>query len=295
MYLLYHYYPQLYHVDLPPPMVSITVSDANPSAGEVYTLMCTATVVENLVVMPIVTWKDGLNDTVPGMQEDDGITSTRTLMFDPLRTQQGGVYTCLAVVNIDLISLERSANRDQFVNVQSKSPSNSIVLGSSVFFLMYEAILLKCSNNGISSGISVCIIHVVLCLLFYLPVPQPTLAIAPNLQSAYNGTNFSLTCIITLNDAVDTLVSVEGMWMKGSDILQTSGDSCIEVSNTTAVDSTYEVTLSFSPLGNETRDGGNYTCSATVEPGSANAQFVQGNSGLREYELLVDGKLLYIY
>ena len=134
MYLLYHYYPQLYHVDLPPPMVSITVSDANPSAGEVYKLMCTAAVVENLVVMPILTWKDSLNDAVPGLQEDDGITSTRTLMFDPLRTQQGGVYTCLAVVNIDLISLQRSANRDQFVNVQSKSPSNSIVLGSSDFY-----------------------------------------------------------------------------------------------------------------------------------------------------------------
>ena len=142
-----------------------------------------------------------------------------------------------------------------------------------------------------------CLIHVVLCLLFYLPVLQPTLAIAPNLQPAYNGTNFSLTCIITLNDAVDTPVSVEGMWMRGSDILQTSGDSCIEVSDTTAVDSTYEVTLSFNPLGNETRDGGSYTCNATVEPqpGSANAQFVQGNSGLREHELLVDGKLVLIY
>ena len=147
-----------------------------------------------------------------------------------------------------------------------------------------------------SNRICVCIIHVVLCLLFYLPVPQPTLAIAPNLQCAYNGTNFSLTCIITLNDAVDSPVSVEGMWMRGSDILQTSGDFCIEVSNTTAVDSTYEVTLSFNPLGNETRDGGDYTCNATVEaqPDSANAQFVRGNSGLREYKLLVDGKLVLI-
>ena len=132
---------------------------------------------------------------------------------------------------------------------------------------------------------------------FYLPVPQPTLAIVPNLQPTYNGTNFSLTCILTLNDAVDTPVSVEGMWMRGSDILQTSDDSCIEVLDTTVVDSTYEVTLSFKPLGNETRDGGSYTCNATVEPqpDSANAQFVQGNSGLREYELLVDGKLVYIY
>ena len=143
-------------------------------------------------------------------------------------------------------------------------------------------------------------VHVVLCLLFYLPVPQPTLAIVPNLQRAYNGTIFSLTCIITLNDAVDSPVSVAGMWLKGSDTLQTSGDSCVEVSDTTPVDtsdSTYKVTLFFNPLGNETRDGGGYTCSATVvlQPGSTNAQFVRGNTGRKDYELVVDGKLVYIY
>ena len=136
MYLQYHYFPQLYHVGLPPPSVSIMVSDANPSAGEVYTLICTATVVENLVVMPMLTWINSLSGAVPGMQADDDITSTRMLMFDPLRTQQGGVYTCQAVINIDAISLERSANSSQSVNVQSKSLSNSKVMGSSEMFFM---------------------------------------------------------------------------------------------------------------------------------------------------------------
>ena len=115
--------------------MSIMVSDANPSAGEVYTLICNATVVENLVVMPILTWIDSLSGAVPGMQEDDGITSTRTLMFDPLRTQQGGVYNCRAVINVDSISLESSANSSQSVNVQSKSPSNSIIIALLMGFL----------------------------------------------------------------------------------------------------------------------------------------------------------------
>ena len=117
-------------------------SNANPSAGEVYTLICTATVVENLVVMPILTWIDSLNDAMPGMQEDDGITSTLTLMFNPLRTQQGGVYTCQAVITIVLISLERSADGSQSVIVQSKSLSNSKVMGSSKMFFII--MLLKC-------------------------------------------------------------------------------------------------------------------------------------------------------
>ena len=89
--------------------------------------------VENLVVMPILAWIDSLNGAAPGMQEDDGITSTRTLMFNPLHTQQGGVYTCRAVINIDTISLESSADSSQSVDVRSKLPSNSIVMGSSIF------------------------------------------------------------------------------------------------------------------------------------------------------------------
>ena len=104
--------------------MSITVSEANPNAGEVYTLTCTATVVENLVVMPILTWTDPLNGAVAGNQDDDGTTSTLTLMFNPLRTLQGGVYTCRADIDIDTISFELSS---QSVNVQSESPSNSVV------------------------------------------------------------------------------------------------------------------------------------------------------------------------
>ena len=105
--------------------MSITVSEANPNAGEVYTLTCTATVVENLVVMPILTWTDPLNGAVAGDQDDAGTTSTLTLMFNPLRTLQGGVYTCRADIDIDAISFELSANSSQSVNVQSESPSNS--------------------------------------------------------------------------------------------------------------------------------------------------------------------------
>ena len=117
--------PQSHHIDLPPPSVNITVSEANPDAGETYTLTCTAPAVENLVVMPILTWTDPLNGAVAGDQDDAGTTSTLTLMFNPLRTQQGGVYTCKADIVIDTISFELRANTSQSVNVQSESPSNS--------------------------------------------------------------------------------------------------------------------------------------------------------------------------
>ena len=71
-----------------------------------------------------------MNDAVPGMQGDHGITSTHTLMFN--HSKEGYTPAEPLIVNTDTISLESSANSSQ--SVQSKLPSNSIVMGSSKFF-----------------------------------------------------------------------------------------------------------------------------------------------------------------
>ena len=84
-------------------------------------LTCTATVVENLVMTPDLTWVD-TRGAMAGSQDDVGITSTLTLTFNSLRTLQGGVYSCRAMIDIDSISLERSNESSQTIIVQSKSP-----------------------------------------------------------------------------------------------------------------------------------------------------------------------------
>ena len=112
---------------LPVPEVAIH-STGNTTAGEVYTLSCTATVVENLVVAPNIQWEysngsavDGGSTSTLSDMVTSGNTTTHNLTFSPLRTSHGGEYTCRAIINIPPISIS-GLNRSQpfGVVIQSK-------------------------------------------------------------------------------------------------------------------------------------------------------------------------------
>ena len=98
------------------------------TAGQAYTLTCTATVIENLVVEPALEWlaRDrnvvGGNDITVRPSVTMGTNTTLTLIFNPLRTSHGGRYTCRASINIPAISFSNSSEADSDVIVQSKSP-----------------------------------------------------------------------------------------------------------------------------------------------------------------------------
>ena len=106
-------------------MIDIHSSGAS-TAGQAYTLTCTVTVVENLVVGPTLEWLDtdtnivGGNDITVGPPITTNTNSTLTLTFNPLYTSHGGRYTCRASINISAISLSNS-NETFDVVVQSKS------------------------------------------------------------------------------------------------------------------------------------------------------------------------------
>ena len=98
------------------------------AAGEMYTLSCTATVVENLVVVPNIQWEYSNGSVVNSGSSfalsamiTSGNTTTHNLTFSPLRTSHGGEYTCRAIINIPSISIS-GLNGSQFsgVVIQSK-------------------------------------------------------------------------------------------------------------------------------------------------------------------------------
>ena len=112
---------------LPVPAVAIN-STGNTTAGEMYTLSCTATVVGNLVVVPHVQWEYSNGSVVDGgptltlsTMATSANTTTCYLTFSPLQTSHGGEYTCRAIISIPSIS-NSSLNESQFsgVVVQSK-------------------------------------------------------------------------------------------------------------------------------------------------------------------------------
>ena len=64
------------------------------------TLTCRVTVVEDLAVQPDVEWVDSFSIVIIS-----GSESTIDLEFRPLHTSLGGMYTCIASINIPLISV----------------------------------------------------------------------------------------------------------------------------------------------------------------------------------------------
>ena len=91
-----------------------------PTAGEMLTLTCRVTVVEGLTVQPDVEWVDSGGNAVPSGVNDVTvgnvtISGTLEMEFSPLHTSHGGMYTCIASINIqsiDVIGLTNNSSEN---------------------------------------------------------------------------------------------------------------------------------------------------------------------------------------
>ena len=98
----------------------------NETAGEEYQLICTVEVVEGLVVQPTVSWLDPTNQPASqpnitvGTAQRNGVNTTLTLTFTPLRTSHMGQYTCQAIVNIQEVFIDVMGMQTFGVVVASK-------------------------------------------------------------------------------------------------------------------------------------------------------------------------------
>ena len=82
------------HSDLPAPNVTISFS-GDSIASLNYSLHCSASVVAGLVVLP------DLKIVSPNSTDVSAVnSSTVDYVFSPLKTSDGGQYTCTATVNI---------------------------------------------------------------------------------------------------------------------------------------------------------------------------------------------------
>lgn len=132
---------------LPPPGITIR-TEGNPIAGQQYSLICTVTVVEDLVVEPSVAWLNSNDDPVSGEDitvgntERMGTTTTLTLVFQPLHTSHGGAYTCRASISVAEISLsDLSSTSSADVNVASKLVCQELSYIQAAWMLQYMIIL----------------------------------------------------------------------------------------------------------------------------------------------------------
>ena len=121
--------------------------------------------------------------------------------------------------------------------------------------------------------------------LHTVPRPQITISGSPTNVSFFAGILLNLTCYIQLNPAVDTNVSVTGMWnVSGTPLMN---DSRITVFGTSGSDGDYQTQVQFNPLSGV--DDGLFTCEAVVEPQSPHTTFVVGTSAVNLRQISVTG------
>ena len=109
------YFCCLVHSDLPAPSVSISFSGSS-TAGLSHSISCTATVVPGLVALPTMMIVFP-NSTVVLAHNTTSVDYT----FSPLRTSDGGHYTCTATINIPQAGITNLTASDVgIISVSSK-------------------------------------------------------------------------------------------------------------------------------------------------------------------------------
>ena len=87
-YLNQYKYSILFSTDLPSPVVSIIQTSGQPTAGQSYSLICSVQTFQTPITTHYI-WTDMSSGQVSG---------SSVLSFDPLRTSDGGQYTCTVTV-----------------------------------------------------------------------------------------------------------------------------------------------------------------------------------------------------
>ena len=98
------------------------------TAGDTLTITCTATVIEGLVVSPSLQWLAPDNSAIsttgnPSLTGEPVVTGVESIVavrFMPLRTSQGGSYSCMASITIPGFPPVQSMETTQVI-VQSES------------------------------------------------------------------------------------------------------------------------------------------------------------------------------
>ena len=109
---------------VPPQVITVSIEVQGSSvAGDEYSITCTVMEdIEGLTNSPTLRWVDPDGNTVSGelitVNETTDMSATQTLTFDPLRTSDGGNYTCQVMLVSPPGNIENSTI--QTVTVQSE-------------------------------------------------------------------------------------------------------------------------------------------------------------------------------
>ena len=90
-------------------------------------------------------------------------------------------------------------------------------------------------------------------------VPSPTVDIA-TVGMPYIGSEYILTCIVGVNDGVNTNITISSQWLNSTGLVLT--ESTISINSERIMDLEHRHNLTFRPL--RSRDERKYTCNASI-------------------------------
>ena len=97
---------------------------------------------------------------------------------------------------------------------------------------------------------------------------------------SFNGSVYGLTCIVTVDDNVDTDIIISSQWILPTDMINHT------ISNTTESVSNLNIqhSLTFKPLRRD--DNGIYTCNISITPGDED-EFITNAYMMSSHEIVV--------
>ena len=250
--------------------------------GQNLNITCNMRVVERLVVTPkIEIMKMNTTHTyllqdinIPYIitTDDTGSETNWTIILEPVRFEDRGVYICRADFNVTGIN-------------GSNDPSTATYdaqFTEEVYELIVECELY---NNNCTIILSIC---------YYFVVPPVTLKISLSHHGVlYVGIFFSLKCVLTFNYPVTIEIIVRIRWTRnGTSVPSTLSNDITITEHLIQIGSLqYEATLHFNPL--DIDDSGEYSCIFDILSNISDYEYVRNTSANTSTTITVQGTLYF--
>ena len=201
----------------------------------------------------------------------------------------GGDYMCVVTISILKLNLSLTGTAKTTIIVQSKLlrciPLLLIINNIIVNPYKHFCIVVFPSTLGITVFLSVLFTYPA--IYCYSVVPAPSVVIE-RVGDPFNGSVFTLSCIVTVSQSVDTNISISTQW--GLPVADKQPETISNASKRVA-ELVGHHNLTFNPL--RSQDSGQYECNATISPGHGDT--VAQNTAVKHYHLTVQSEEITMY
>ncbi|XP_019851148.1 PREDICTED: hemicentin-1-like [Amphimedon queenslandica] len=243
----------------PVPVVEIVyMGMAEP--GEEYMLNCTVTIVDRLIVSPVITWtKRSANNVIsvpPDFMIVSNVMSSLYLNFSSLNTSDAGLYTCEASINVSQISIVARSNGTSNLPLEIPIPSVDVSRSKKNYFFAGSNLILTCD-----------------------------ISVDPNVDTPF-------TVNVTWN-MTDQPIMSSGDFATNPNSMRLADTNRVNISSVMMRSgfNEYRSTLNFTTLSS-IEDSGTYTCIVTIVPDPAYEYVMTSDTNYMNVTLTVTNPLI---